>query len=161
CLKINIKTQSDSLLHAPELSCNVPNGDISFEVTGRTNGVDTYEPGPFERHSLHDGRDFRWLLDFEGRELHNRRLQLRADTLKRSVFVYNGLFYTNSTQGVIIMRPASAPHLAAGTTESVSSVSQSQNALITRTIGCDIYLDSREEFRLKCGPSAGYSINLR
>src|SRR5262245_4767484 len=100
CLKINIKTQSDSPHAAPELLLNVPDGDIFFSVIRKAGvipkaqGVDTYEPGPFERSSKHDRLDFRWLLDFEGRDLHNRRLPLRADALKRSVFVYNGLFYT-------------------------------------------------------------------
>jgi hypothetical protein len=161
CLKINIKTQSDSLPDAPELSCKVPDGDIFFEVTGRTNGVDTYEPGPFERHSRHDERDFRWLLDFEGRELHHRQLQLRADALKRSVFVYDGLFYTHSSQGVIIKRPPSTSHLDARTIEGAIQVPQSQNALIAKSIGCDIYLDGREGFQIKFGLNAGYSINLR
>ena len=159
CLKINIKTQSDSLIDAPEFSFKVPNGDIFFEVPGRAQGVDTYELGPFERCSQHDRRDFRWLLDFEGREFHHRRLHLRADALKRSVFVYNGLFYTHSSQGVIIMRPPSASHPAAGKIEGASHVPQSQNALIARSIGCDIYLDDREEFQLRS--RAGYSINLK
>jgi hypothetical protein len=146
CLKINIKTQSDSLIEAPEFSFMVPDGDIFFEVPGRARGVDTYEPGPFERNSQHDRRDFRWLLDFEGREFHHRRLHLRADALKRSVFVYDGLFYTHSSQWVIIKRPPSASHPAAGTIDGASYVPQSQNALIARRIGCDIYLDDGEEF---------------
>src|SRR5262249_21565885 len=161
CLEINIKTQSDSLPKASELSFKVPDGDILFVVRGRTNGVDTYEPGPFERNSLQDMRDFRWLLDFEGRELHNHPLQLRADAIKRSVNVYNGLFYTHGSQGVILSRPPSASHLAAGTIEGASNVPQSQNILIARSIGCDIYLDGQEEFQLRYRPGAGYSITLR
>ena len=161
CLKINIKTLSDSLPVAPELSFKVPDGNISFKVTGRANGVNTYEPGPFERNFRQDSRDFRWLLDFEGRELHHRRLQLRADALKRSVFVHNGLFYTHSSQDVIIMRPPPTSHLAAGTIESAIYVPQSPNALIARSIGCDIYLEGREELQLGYGPRAGYSITLR
>jgi hypothetical protein len=158
CLKINIKTQAASLPDAPELSFNAPNENIHFEVTRRANGVDTYEPGPFERTPLHDGRDFRWVLDFEGRELHNEQLSVRDGAIKRSVFVYNGLFYTRDTEEVIIKRPI---HHAARTVDSVSLIPQSQPGLICKSIGCDIYLSGQEEFLFKYGPDANYSMRLK
>jgi hypothetical protein len=160
-LEINVKTQSDSRTDVPDLSIKAPDGDVFFEVTGRINGVDTYEPGPFERHNRHDSRDFRWLLDFEGRELHNHRLHLRANAPKRSVFVYDGLFYTHSAQRVIISGPQSARNLAAGEIKGASKIPPSQNALIARSVGCDIYLNDGEEFQLRYGPNASYSISLR
>jgi hypothetical protein len=158
CLKITIKTQAVSGPDAPELSINVPNEDIHFEVTRRASGVDTYEPGPFERNSRHDRRDFRWVLDFEGRELHNHQLPVRNGAVKRSVFVYNGLFYTLDTEEVIIRRPVK--HVDR-TVDSVSLIPQFQTGLICKSIGCDVYLNGQEEFLFKYGPDANYSMRLK
>jgi hypothetical protein len=158
CLKINIKTRASSLLDAPELSCKVPGENIYFEVTRRASGVDTYEPGPFERNRRHDRRDFRWVLDFEGRELHNHQLPFREGKLTRSVFVHNGLFYTRDTEEVIIKRHS---HHVAGTADVESLLPQTQSALICKSVGCDIYLTGQEEFLFKYGPDANYSIRLK
>jgi hypothetical protein len=158
CLKINVKTQADSLPDAPEISLDVPNENIHFGVTRRANGVDTYEPGPFERANGHDRRDFRWVLDFEGRELHNHQIPVREGAIKRSVFVYNGLFYTLDTEEVIIRRPIQD---ACRTADSVSLAPQIQNGLICKDVGCDIYLSGQEEFLLKYGPDANYSMRFK
>jgi len=158
CLKIKIETRAASLRDDPELSINVPNENIHFEVTRRASGVDTYEPGPFERNLRHDRRDFRWVLDFEGRELHNNQLPVREGAIKRSVFVYNGLFYTLDTQEVIIRRPMQ--HVA-GRVDDVSLIPQFQTGLMCKSLGCDIYLSDREEFLFKYGPDANYSMRLK
>jgi len=158
CLKIKIETQSASLRDAPELSVNLPNEDIHFEVTRRASGVDTYEPGPFQRNLRHDRRDFRWVLDFEGPELHNHQLKVRDGAIKRSVFIYNGLFYTLDTDEVIISRPKQ--HVA-GTVDSMSLIPQFQNGLMCKSLGCDIYLSGQEEFLFKYGPGANYSMRLK
>lgn len=158
CLKINIKTQAASLPNVPELAVNVPNENIHFEVTRRASGVDTYEPGPFQRNLRHDRRDFRWVLDFEGRELHNHQIPVRDGAIKRSVFVYNGIFYTLDTEDVIIRRPI--PHVAS-TVDSVSLIPQVQTGLICKSLGCDIYLSGQEEFLFKYGPGANYSMRLK
>src|SRR5262245_19775577 len=158
CLKIGIKTRSSSLLNPPELSFDLPDGDTHLEVTGRASGVDTYEPGPFERNSRHDRRDFRWVLDFEGRELHNHQLSVRDGAINRSVFVYNGLFYTLDTEEVIIRRPIK--HVA-GTVDDVSLIPQFQTGPMCKSLGCDIYLSDREEFLFKYGPDANYSMRLK
>jgi hypothetical protein len=158
CLKIAIKTSGSSLPDAPEFSCKIPGENIHFEVTSRASGVDTYEPGPFQRNRRHDRRDFRWLLDFEGRELHNRQLPVKGGSLKRSVFVYNGLFYTRDTEEVIIRRPS---HHATGTADVEGLLPQTHSALICKSIGCDIYLTGQEEFLFKYGPEANYSIRLK
>jgi hypothetical protein len=158
CLKIKIETRAASAPDTPELSCNFPNENILFEVTRRASGVDTYEPGPFERNSRHDRRDFRWVLDFEGRELHNNQLPVKDGAIKRSIFVHNGLFYTLDTEEVIIRRPIQ--HVA-GTVDDVSQIPQFQTGRICNSIGCDIYLNDREELLFKYGPDANYSMRLK
>jgi len=160
-LKIKIMTKAAWLPDAPEISFNVPDGDIKFEVTRRANGVDTYEPGPFDRNRLHDRRDFRWVLDFEGPELHDQRLPLRDRTLERSVFVFNGLFYTRDTEEVIIKRPSPILHPGGGLVGSEFILPKPKDCLITKSIGCDIHLVGREEFVFRYGPNADYSIRLK
>jgi hypothetical protein len=145
CLKITIKTNAVSSQNSPELSFEIPDGNIYFEVAGRTNAVDTYEPGLFLRDPSHDRRDFRWVLDLEGTELHNRKLPIKAGALKRSVFVRNGLFYTYDSHNVRIVEPSS----------------ESRVALTAQEIGCDIYMDGEEEATVRYGAGCGHSIKLK
>jgi hypothetical protein len=145
CLKIKINTLATSLPDSPECLYEIPNGDIIIEVSGRARGVETYEPGLFKRDESHDPRDFRWILDFESPELHNRQIQLNAGALQRSLFIYNGLFYTRGTLAVLIQGPSSPQ----------------QKALIADSVGCDIYLRDQEEFLIRYGPQAENSIPIR
>jgi hypothetical protein len=144
-LKINIKTNAASLPNPSALSFEIPDGDICFGVLGRTNAVDKYEPGPFLRDPSHDRRDFRWVLDLEGPELHDRQLTIRAGSLKRSIFVINGLFYTYYCRSVRIVAPSSAAKVA----------------FIAEEIGCDIYLYGEEEAVFRYGPDEGHTIKLK
>jgi hypothetical protein len=161
CLKIRINIHAASLPDSPELLFEVPDGDIFFEVSRSARGVDTYEPGTFDRDAAHDRRDFRWVLDFEGRELHNRQLRLKAGALQRSIFINNGLFYTHDTQEVIIKRPSSASPQAAGMVGSENFLPLTNSRLIAASVGCDVYLGDREELLFRYGPSADYSISLK
>jgi hypothetical protein len=145
CLKVKIRTQKGSPSNSSELSFEIPDGDIFFEVTNRAPAVGTYEPGNFERTASHDRRDFRWLLDFEGDDLHHRQLPLRAESFNRSIFVRNGLFYTHATESVRIHDPLSA----------------FKDADIAETVGCEIYLDSQQDAVLKYGPRGCYAVTLR
>jgi hypothetical protein len=145
CLKVNIKTNAASLPNSPELSFEIPDGDICFEVAGRPNAVDTYEPGLFLRDPSHDRRDFRWVLDLEGPELHNGPLSIITGALNRSIFVFNGLFYTYDSHTVRIVPPSSGPRVA----------------FTAREIGCDIYLNEEEEAVFRYGPDERHSIKLK
>jgi hypothetical protein len=141
CLKINIKANGVLLPISPEI---LPDGDIFFQVSGRASSVDTYEPGTFDRNTAQDWRDFRWLLDFEGKELYKARLPFKAGALKRSIFIHNGLFYTHSAEPVSLINPSG----------------RRKNIIIADSIGCDIYLDDQEEAVLRYGPHPGSSIKL-
>jgi hypothetical protein len=161
CLKIGIKTEADSLPNSPGFLFEVSDGDIYFEVPNRPKGVDTYEPGSFDRDTAQDSRDFRWVLDFEGRELHDRRLPLKAGSLKRSIFVSNGLFYTHDKQDVRIQKPLSTSTKTAKKVGGENQLPLYRNSSIGDSIGCDIYLGDKEEFLFRYGPSADYSIRLK
>jgi hypothetical protein len=145
CLKINIKTKgAPSIFPKPPLE--VPEGDISLQVLRRTGSVSINgQPGTFNRNTADDWRDFRWILDMEGKHLHNRQLSFRAGALKRSIFIYNGLFYTYNTQPVSIISPSS----------------RRKNVIVAEQIGCDIYLDDQEAAVLRFGTDPGSSIEFR
>jgi hypothetical protein len=144
-LKINVKSHSPSLQNSPEMSFEIPDGDLSFHVSGRENAVGAYEPGLFERASSHDNRDFRWALDLEGAELHNRRLPIRADALKRSFFITDGQFYTYDSHVVRIVDPSS----------------QTRDVAIAQEIGCDVNLNEKEEAILRYGPNGSCSMKFK
>jgi hypothetical protein len=145
CLKINIKTNAASLPNSSELSFEIPDGDIYFEVPGRGSAVGIYKPGVYVRDTSHDRRDFRWVLDLEGAELHNRPLPIKAEALKRSIYVCNGLFYNYDSRRVRIVDPAS----------------QVRNDVIANVIGCDIHLDEGEEAIFGYGPNGSHSVKLK
>jgi hypothetical protein len=146
CLKINIKANETSQPISPELPSLISDGDIFFQVSGRSSGVSVYErPGPLVRNIAPDWRDFRWVLDMEGGALYNRPLPFKAGVLKQSIFINNGQFYTYSTQSVLIISPSSSQ----------------RNAIVAEQIGCDIYLDDQEEAVLRYGPGLGHSIKFK
>ncbi len=146
CLKVNIKTNEGLQQVFPELPSEIPDGDISFQVLRRTGNVGVYgTPATFNRNTSEDWRDFRWVLDMEGKHLHNRQLPFKASALKRSIFIYNGLFYTFHTQPVSIISPSSSR----------------KNVIIAEQIGCDIHLYDQEVAVLKYGPDPGYSIQFK
>jgi len=146
CLKVNIKTNGCLHQAFPELPSEIPDGDISFQVLRRTGSVGIYEnTATFNRNTAEDWRDFRWVLDMEGRLLHNRQLPFKAVALKRSIFINNGLFYTFRTQPVSIISPSSSH----------------KNVIIAEQIGCDINMYDQEVAVLKYGPDPRYSIQFK
>jgi hypothetical protein len=146
CLKINTNTNETSQLIFPQPTLEIPDGDIYFQVTGRESGVSIYEqPGPFDRNTAQDRRDFRWIVDLEGSEFYSRSLPFKAGAIKRSIFINNGLFYTYSARPVLIISPLSGQ----------------RHARVAEQIGCDIYLDDQEEAVIRYGPDLAPSIRLR
>jgi hypothetical protein len=144
-LKINIQTRRHSQPSDVDRSVEIPDGNLSFHVTGRANDIQLYEPGLFERNSSHDQRDFRWALDLEGTELHNQPLPIKADSIERSFFITDGKLYSYHNQFVTIVDPSS----------------QTRNVAIAQEIGCDIDLDDNQEAVLSYGPDGGNSMKFR
>jgi hypothetical protein len=137
CLRIKIKANGTSHCVFPELPSEILDGDIFIDVSGRAGSVSIHkQKGPFDRDTAKDQRDFRWILDMEGKDLHNQQLSFKAGALKQSIFINNGLFYTYSVQPVLIISPKSSQ----------------RHVAVAEQIGCDIYLDDQEEAVLRYGP---------
>jgi hypothetical protein len=146
CLRIKIKANGTSQPIFPELPSEILDGDIFFHVSGRAGSVSIYEQkGPFDRDTSKDQRDFRWIVDLEGKEFHSRSLPFRVGTISQSIFIKNGLFYTYSVLPVLID----------------TRLSGARDAGVTDRIGCDIYLDDQEEAVLRYGPDPVSSIIFR
>ena len=68
------------------------------EVPGQTNGVTYYQNGVFDRKKgLGDIRDFRWLIDLEGKEFYGRKLANDQKHMGVEVKFSSGEFYTKTT----------------------------------------------------------------
>lgn len=145
CLKVIVKTNVASLKNPPELTFEVPDGDIIIDVPTRPNAIDTYEAGVFDRNTDHDIMDFRWVLDLEGADLHNRSLTIKPDSIQRSVFIRNGLFRNHRNRSIRLSSPSSEPRTTSA----------------AREIGCDIYLKKDEELVFSYGPNSEYSLTLK
>src|SRR5215216_1073466 len=74
-------------------------GDIWLvEVPAQRNGVSYYQNGVFDRkQGLGDIRDFRWLIDLEGKEFYGRKLAIDQQHMGVEVKFSNGEFYTKTT----------------------------------------------------------------
>ncbi|HKY03478.1 MAG TPA: hypothetical protein VJQ56_01245 [Blastocatellia bacterium] len=71
-------------------------GNISLNVAKPEKAVlARYENGPFSRlDGLDDPNDFRWIVQLDGREFHNRPLPVFRDVFKPIITLNSGLFYT-------------------------------------------------------------------
>ena len=78
---------------------NVSKGDTWLvEIPAQRNGVTYYQNGVFDRQKgLGDTRDFRWLIDLEGKEFYGRRLATDRQHLGVEVKFSAGEFYTKTT----------------------------------------------------------------
>lgn len=146
CLKITTRTNGILQSILPEPPAEILDEDINFQVTGRESGVSIYQqPGPFDRNTAQDQRDFRWIVDLEGREFYSRPLPFIAGAIKQSIFIHNGLFFTYNAHPVVIISPLSGR----------------RPAWVAEQIGCDIFLEDQEEAVLRYGPGLESSIILR
>ena len=78
---------------------NVSKGDTWLvEIPAQRNGVSYYQNGVFDRQKgLGDTRDFRWLIDLEGKEFYGRRLATDRQHMGVEVKFSAGEFYTKTT----------------------------------------------------------------
>jgi hypothetical protein len=78
---------------------NVSKGDTWLvEIPAQRNGVSYYQNGVFDRQKgLGDARDFRWLIDLEGKEFYGRKLAIDQQRMGVEVKFSSGEFYTKTT----------------------------------------------------------------
>lgn len=88
-------------------------GDIWITVhNSQTTGISPYQkPGDFSRFSdQYDEKDFRWVVDLEGKEFHNRELGVKTlqqqsdSTLRPMIFISDGILYTEKRTDEILAR---------------------------------------------------------
>jgi hypothetical protein len=71
---------------------------LVVEAPAQRAGVTYYQNGVFDRtKGLGDIRDFRWLIDLEGKEFYGRKLAIDQHHMGVEVKFSNGEFYTKST----------------------------------------------------------------
>ena len=126
------------------------------EVPAQRNGVSYYQNAVFDRKKgLGDIRDFRWLIDVEGKEFYGRKLALDRRHMGVEVKFSNGEFYTKTTT-----RPLQRK-IGAQTFEYFGRVAQE--------IATDVFLEDgdfvltsqasgREILRLKQKPDITYEL---
>jgi hypothetical protein len=78
---------------------NVSKGDTWLvEIPAQRNGISYYQNGVFDRQKgVGDTRDFRWLIDLEGKEFYGRRLAIDRQHMGVEVKFSAGEFYTKTT----------------------------------------------------------------
>jgi hypothetical protein len=137
-------------IELPNISRYLPSkGNIRIDSpnSAKTHGVQFFNDldRPFRRHigkvadmvdDTVDAQDFRWLVDLEGEEFHNKKLDLKPGFPNQRIIVSGGLFYTHALIDVQLVR-------------SDNSVSESP---VASPIGCNLDLDVGEEFVLTYGP---------
>lgn len=130
----------------------------SFEFKGAvTNpGISFYQNGAFDRKAgIGDERDFRWAVDFEGREFYNQQLATRQDQLGPVMRITNGEFYTKTKTQPLLRNKGN------GTFEYFGSAADE--------IAADLFVDSgdvvlrsansgKEILRLKDKPGTTYEV---
>jgi hypothetical protein len=142
----------------PTESLDGAQNDIwSFEFTSAANrGVSFYQNGAFDRKAgIGDERDFRWAVDFEGKEFYNQQLTTKQNQLGPVMRVTSGEFYTK-TRTVPLLR-----NRGNGTFEYFGSAADEIAGDLFVDAG-DIVLRStnsgKEILRLKDKPGTTYEI---
>ncbi len=126
----------------PDISRDLPSeGNIRIDApkSAMAHGVQFFGDlkRPFRRLiGGDDPQDFRWLVDLEGKEFHNKKLTLKPGFPNQRIIVSRGLFYTHDLIDIQLVLP--------DTTVLKRSVAS--------PIGCNLDLDAGEEFVLTYGP---------
>lgn len=101
-----VKYDGDSKVEDKEYK-DIPSEDVLFDFEGKgnpqVNGFRKFEAGTFDRknESFNDSRDFRWLVDLEGEEFYNSKIEPTGQSLSKHkmplvpVYVKNAEFYVN------------------------------------------------------------------
>jgi len=127
-----------------------------LEFPSKSKGVSFYQSGSFDRKSgVGNSRDFRWLIDLEGADFYNRKLQPNTSQLGVSFHIHSGEFYTKTMTLPLMRRRGD------GTFEFFGRAAQE--------IAIDVFLEDgdmilrseqsgTEMFRLKEKPDTTYEV---
>jgi hypothetical protein len=116
------------------------------------NGVKKYQPddNPFDRATATDKNDFRWNLDFAGRELHNQPVLVEHPKTHPGVHLEEGLLYT-----ALRTDPELNPQLIEGGLSHPVDLHR-----IARIIGANIYFDDSRKLIISWGAGANEKKEL-
>src|ERR1044071_2068208 len=96
---IQVLEKSPQGISSYSIPMNVAKGDTWLvEIPAQRNGVSYYQNGVFDRQNgVGDIRDFRWLIDLEGKEFYGHRLATNRQHMAVEVKFSSGEFYTKTT----------------------------------------------------------------
>jgi len=96
---IQVLEKSPQGISSYSIPMNVSKGDTWWvEMPAQRKGVSYYQNGVFDRQNgVGDIRDFRWLIDLEGKEFYGHRLATNQQHMAVEVKFSSGEFYTKTT----------------------------------------------------------------
>ena len=96
---IQVLEKSPQGISSYSIPMNVAKGDTWWvEMPAQRKGVSYYQNGVFDRQNgVGDIRDFRWLIDLEGKEFYGHRLATNRQHMAVEVKFSSGEFYTKTT----------------------------------------------------------------
>ena len=96
---IQVLEKSPQGISSYSIPMNVAKGDTWWvEMPAQRKGVSYYQNGVFDRQKgVGDIRDFRWLIDLEGKEFYGHRLATNRQHMAVEVKFSSGEFYTKTT----------------------------------------------------------------
>jgi hypothetical protein len=96
---IQVLEKSPQGISSYSIPMNVAKGDTWLvEIPAQRKGVSYYQNGVFDRQNgVGDIRDFRWLIDLEGKEFYGHRLATNRQHMAVEVKFSSGEFYTKTT----------------------------------------------------------------
>ena len=97
--RVQVLEKSPQGISSYSIPVNVAKGDTWLvEIPAQRKGVSYYQNGVFDRQKgLGDIRDFRWLIDLEGKEFYGHRLATNQQHMAVEVKFSSGEFYTKTT----------------------------------------------------------------
>jgi hypothetical protein len=96
---VQVLKKSQQGISTYSIPVNVSKGDTWLvQVPAQRNGVSYYQNGVFDRQKgVGDIRDFRWLIDLEGKEFYGHKLAVDRRQMGVEVKFSSGEFYTKTT----------------------------------------------------------------
>jgi hypothetical protein len=140
---LDLRTREDELK-------NIRNWTIEVTLPSQPSATVMTVGTDFDRQSNPppNPRDFRWIIDLEARDLHNRNLSRELDTRRFLLVLYvrHGEFYTRMK----------SPYLRRGRADGSSP--EVPYGCIAAVTGCDIKFEDGGEVKLMAGGSEGSEV---